>query len=698
MWCVRLVQLMIFPFTLSGIAEARVSMNRIQSFLVADEVVSVPQVEDPNSSIALEVRDGCFEWRSAAPKHEAQLRPPHRVRSRDSFQPLEVIEEESSGPVVWSLKEIDMTVRKGSYVCVVGAVGSGKSSLLQACLGEMKRVGGEVALGGRVSYVAQQAWIQNATLRENILFGKEFDEHRYRQTLLSCALEQDIAMLPAGDQTEIGERGINLSGGQKQRVSLARAVYSDALIYLLDDPLSAVDAYVGRHIFERCIRGQLLKKTVVLVTNQLQYVPSAERVFVMHEGTIVEQGTHDELLRRPDGVLRKVMKSHHRHVDETIEGTSGISHSAPPTPTTATPGISDNEAEYGRRASEALSTDALEGVVTDKRVVDNKGGPRDGHLVEKEEREKGHISSAVYREYAVASGGLRTGAEIVVWYVFAQALRVMTDSWLAAWSSRSFRPDPGVLGSLGVYLGLTFLQVCAQLFRGLRLAVVGVQAGRVLHAGAIARILRAGVRFFDVTPAGRIISRVSKDVDSIDSSLPLSVQQFLNTLFLVISSFCMIVVIIPWFAPALVPVVLVFFVLQKHYRYASRELKRLDSISRTPLYSHLSETLGGVATLRAFQKQKVEIARNTRFLERNMAAYRAQVAAMRWVAVRLECMASAAVGLAAVLVVSGRSALNAGFGGLCLVYAMCRPISAVLVCDHISDSTILCRRSFLLQH
>ena len=235
------------------------SVKRINKFLNSDEID--PRSVSHNKSLnALTVLDGTFTW----------------------------------GGETMTLRNINMTIRKGSLTAIVGSVGCGKTSLIVALLGDMEKIKGKVNIDGRIAYVPQEAWIQNATLRDNILFGSPFDEKHYKSVVEACALTQDLAMLPGGDQTEIGERGINLSGGQKQRVSLARAVYSGAEIYLFDDPLSAVDSHVGKHIFDNVFgeNGLLKGKTRLLVTHAVVYLPKVDEIYVMVNGEITESGSY----------------------------------------------------------------------------------------------------------------------------------------------------------------------------------------------------------------------------------------------------------------------------------------------------------------------------------------------------------------------------------------------------------------------
>lgn len=244
---------------IANMAQAWVSIKRIDKFLNSEEI-DPDSVTHHKSENALSITNGTFTW----------------------------------GGEHVTLKNINLKVEKGNLTAIVGSVGSGKTSLVSALLGEMEKLGGSVNVDGRSAYVPQQAWIQNATLMDNILFGSKFDKQLYNQVIDACALGPDIAMLPGGDQTEIGEKGINLSGGQKQRVALARAVYSQADIYLFDDPLSAVDSHVGKHIFDNVIgeTGMLKGKTRLLVTHAVVYLPKVDEIYVVVDGEITESGSY----------------------------------------------------------------------------------------------------------------------------------------------------------------------------------------------------------------------------------------------------------------------------------------------------------------------------------------------------------------------------------------------------------------------
>ena len=258
--------LIILPIFVGLVIQASASLKRINKFLNNPEIDFDAIDRNTSSNHAVIIREGTFKWDSA-----------------------------DENP---ALEDINISIKTGSLTAVVGMVGSGKSSLISAFLGDLYKCYGSISINGKVGYVPQQAWIQNTTLKDNILFGENFNGERYDMIIDSCSLKPDLEILSGGDMTEIGERGINLSGGQKQRVSLARAVYSDSDVYFLDDPLSAVDAHVGKHIFSHVLGpdGILKNKTRILVTHGISFLPQVDHIVVVKDGKISEQGSFQELI------------------------------------------------------------------------------------------------------------------------------------------------------------------------------------------------------------------------------------------------------------------------------------------------------------------------------------------------------------------------------------------------------------------
>lgn len=373
-----------------------------------------------------------------------------------------------------------MQVNRGSLVAVVGTVGSGKSSLISAYLGEMDKLSGKVNSLGTIAYVSQQAWIQNATLQDNILFGKPMDIKRYNQVIAACALKPDIEMLPGGDQTEIGEKGINLSGGQKQRVSLARAVYNDADIYFLDDPLSAVDSHVGKHIFEQVIgpTGILATKTRLLVTHGITYLPQADNIYVLKDGEISESGSMQELMNMK-GAFAEFLIQHLQEVNEEEENLDDIKQQLEST-------LGDGNIELlgqleraiSRRSDGNSETGSLSGSISRQVSTDGSSTTGDGvrkrksskheseseiklekpdeqkdKLIEQEKSEVGSVKWDVYQHY-LKSIGVGVAVITIFLNIVFQGFSIGSNVWLSKWANDKTSNDSSVRDMyLGVYAG-----------------------------------------------------------------------------------------------------------------------------------------------------------------------------------------------------------------------------------------------------
>lgn len=382
----------------------------------------------------------------------------------------------SWGGEVSSLKNINLQVEKGKCVAVVGTVGSGKSSLISALLGEMDKVSGRVNTVGKIAYVPQQAWIQNATLQENILFGRSMDKRRYEQVIEACALKPDIEILPGGDQTEIGEKGINLSGGQKQRVSLARAVYNDAEIYFLDDPLSAVDSHVGKHIFEQVLgpKGILAKKTRVLVTHGITYLPEVDNIFVLKEGEVSEQGTYKKLLENK-GAFAEFLIQHLTEVNEEVEDLEEIKaqlevvaseelkaklERAISTTRARSDSQSGSQLDLTRQSSTISETGSLRRRTPDRKSSESPSkqtdkaetnGKQNQKLIETEKAETGSVKWDVYKHYLKSIGWTLSVATVILNIVF-QFFSIGSNVWLSKWSSDNETATD--TGKRNMYLGV----------------------------------------------------------------------------------------------------------------------------------------------------------------------------------------------------------------------------------------------------
>uniref|UniRef100_A0A8D3CKI2 ATP-binding cassette, sub-family C (CFTR/MRP), member 3 n=1 Tax=Scophthalmus maximus TaxID=52904 RepID=A0A8D3CKI2_SCOMX len=604
------------PQVISSIVQASVSLKRIQSFLSHDELD--PNSVDRNNTFSVTVANGKFTWAKEDP------------------------------PV---LHNINVMVPQGSLLAVVGHVGCGKSSLISALLGEMERLEGEVSIRGSVAYVPQQAWIQNITLRDNILFGKPYNEQKYRSVLEACALTPDLEVLPGGDLTEIGEKGINLSGGQRQRVSLARALYSDTDVYLLDDPLSAVDAHVAKHIFDNLIGpdGALKGKTRILVTHGISFLPQVDNIMVMVDGRVSEMGSYQELLKQ-DGAFAEFLRNYALEDIELIE---------------------DEELF----PDDALSNHAD---MVDNEPVINEA-KRNFIRYRKYFRERPQFScfcayqvkTKVYLEYAKAVGPLLS-VFICFLYGCQNAASIGSNIWLSEWTNDAARnaTKENLNMRVGVYAALGTAQGILVLISSFTLAMGNMAAARKLHYNLLSNKLHTPQSFFDTTPIGRIINRFSKDIYVIDEALPATVLMFLSTLFASLSTMLVIVSTTPIFAVVIVPLAVAYVFVQRFYVATSRQLKRLESVSRSPIYSNFSETITGASVIRAYGRHSAFVLMSDTKVDENQKSYYPGIVSNRWLGVRIEFIGNCIVLFAAMFAVTRKQSLTAGLVGLSVSYAL----------------------------
>ncbi|KAJ3116045.1 hypothetical protein HK100_001174, partial [Physocladia obscura] len=525
--------LIIFPIVLNSTAEFKIALVRIEALLLATEVENFA-ITDSNAVYAISVENCDFEWSGQVYFHGFQkskfsLSEGKNVKvKKNDTSDSEIFEESANSHAVvqsLSLRNINLHIKNGELVAVVGAVGSGKSSLLNALIGEMWKVSGEVAFSGSLSYAAQTAWIQNATIKENILFGKPFDKQKYLKVLVDSALLSDMKILPHGDQTSIGERGINLSGGQKQRVNLARLLYCDSDIVLIDDPLSAVDAHVGAHLFTRCIKNALAGRTRILVTHQLHFLPQCDKVIVMKDGYIAEQGTYQELITN-NGDFARMIASYGSHTDSDSE-----------------------DDEHGK---EELSAKREKEVIELEHVLDTKKGGK--NIMTVEDQETGNVSTRVWLNYIRASGGLFGFIIPLVFILIVYQLGYIGNNlWLTWWTDNQFNMN--TIQYLIGYIIMALIMIGGTYAYALFFAFSGTKASKNLHEKAFDQILRAPVFFFDTTPLGRIINRFSRDMDFVDSNLSISFRQFASQVGVTFSTFIIMCAAIPWFTVPCVPAI-----------------------------------------------------------------------------------------------------------------------------------------------
>ncbi|KAF9962914.1 Canalicular multispecific organic anion transporter 2 [Modicella reniformis] len=641
-----------------------VASRRIQKFLLAEEISKdatelIRTLPDDRSIPLVEIKDGIFAWEPEGPEVEtekekrrleklaAKKQRQLEKEAREVGKPIpekDVPVEKNYAP---TLVDINLKIAGGDLTAIVGRVGQGKTSLISAIIGDMYKRQGTVRVYGRLAYVPQQAWIVNATLRDNITFGNTFDQARYDQILMACGLLPDIAMLPAGDQTEIGERGINLSGGQKQRLSLARAAYENADVYLFDDPLSAVDAHVDQHLWQHLIGpiGLLRDKTRILVTHAIHHLEYTDQIVVLRDGRIAEVGQYSTLMETKESLYQLITDytvNQGKNKEETDHGESSEGQGDGEDNTT------QNEHEKGA-------------VIVDK---DKKA-----ELVAEETMVLGGVSWNVYKIYAKAAS-YKYSLMVVILFVLGQAAQIGTNIWLKHWSSVAVSGNP-VGEFLGVYAAL--IAICMVMNAGsgyTTMVLAAVRASTRLHEQLLTKMLRLPMSFFDTTPLGRIVNRFSSDMYAVDELTP---WNFINV-FLYGASVLGTVIVIAATTPiflALVPFLIVAYIaIQRYYLHTSRMLKRIDSVLRSPIYQHFSETLSGATTIRALEANQRFISDNAVKADLEANAYYSWIVSNRWLQVRLETLGAFIVLAAALFAVLSRNSLGTANVGLALSYAL----------------------------
>uniref|UniRef100_A0A4W3JNE2 ATP-binding cassette, sub-family C (CFTR/MRP), member 3 n=1 Tax=Callorhinchus milii TaxID=7868 RepID=A0A4W3JNE2_CALMI len=623
------------PQVISSIVQASVSLKRLQKFLSHDEL-------DPKSV--------------------------NREKSESGTSVHCVFCWTRGDPAV--LHNIDLVAPEGALVAVVGHVGCGKSSLVSALLGEMERLEGSVSVQGSVAYVPQQAWVQNATLRENIVFGQPHIEHKYQLTLQACALLPDLTVLPGGDNTEIGEKGINLSGGQKQRVSLARALYSDSDVYLLDDPLSAVDAHVAKHIFDQVIgpEGALKGKTRVLVTHGVSFLPQVDHIVVLVDGRVSEQGSYQQLLER-QGAFAEFLHTYAQSEEPNEElGTHSLPTQLPPL-RCADPhrqvSVHSMEMEPpGRKSTRRRRSQ--------KKVEPAKPPGPTQKLIQAETTETGTVKLAVFWVYVKAVGPW-VAVVICLLYCCQNAAAIGTNIWLSDWTNdatQSTNTTRSRHRRVGVYAALGLTQGVLVMISSFTLTLGGIVAARSLHLHLLQCLLRCPLQFFEANPSGRILNRFGKDLDGIDVTIPEGVGLWMQTFWYTLSVFIICSILTPIFLLITLPILLVFWWVQRFYVATSRQLKRLESVSRSPVYSHFSETISGSSVVRAYGRGASFIHMSDVKVDTNQKSYFPGIVANRWLGIRIEFIGNCIVLFAALFAVIGRDHLKPGIVGLSVSYAL----------------------------
>ncbi|XP_077987353.1 ATP-binding cassette sub-family C member 5-like isoform X2 [Glandiceps talaboti] len=668
--------LVVGPTALKNIAESFVAINRMKKLLLVRELKPfMDKPDDKNVAIAMSM--ATFGWDNLRQEQSEKKSQKINGNSPEEREMISDRDEDTQGngeneKFVETLHDIDLNVKKGQLVGVCGSVGSGKSSLISAILAQMQLMSGTVAVGGSIAYVSQQAWIFNATLRENILFGLQYNQKLYEAALFSACLQEDIEQLPNGDKTEIGERGINLSGGQKQRVSLARALYASQDIYLLDDPLSAVDVQVGKHIFNHYIKGALCGKSVLFVTHQLQYLSGCDYILVMKDGRIGEHGTHQQLMLQ-GGQYATLIDTYHSDdkVNNTSSSSSGIlpRYKKHPSSLRRSKSFQGNSHEE-KKHPEVHSASSLKHLVVHSASSLNKLSSE--VIFTRTEKRLSHLSCSTIGDDDMEGienafeSKLTTAEEKLHGNEMTFNGTNSSDSVITV----NLLEDTDVsffVTVYGIILGATIICIFVKCLFYVMIAQKGASN---LHDKLFVKVFRSPISFFDTTPSGRILNRFSKDQDEVDTNLPHAIEHFLHNLTIMSFHFLTICLVFPWYLVALVPCGFIYGIVFKYYNPGMRDLKRLENISRSPWFSQITETLQGLPTIHAYNKKQQFYKKFTEQLDVNAVAFYLFHVTSRWTAVRLNSIAMLTTFLTALFTVLTHGKINPAYSGIALSYSI----------------------------
>ncbi|XP_016012515.2 multidrug resistance-associated protein 6 isoform X2 [Rousettus aegyptiacus] len=625
------------PFSIHSVVQGRVSFDRLAAFLCLEEVD--PEAVDSSPSRhssredCIRVQEATFAWSRESPP---------------------------------CLHRINLTVPQGCLLAVVGPVGAGKSSLLSALLGELSKVEGSVSIKGPVAYVPQEAWVQNTSVLENVCFRQELDLPWLERVLEACALRPDVDSFPAGVHTQTGEQGMNLSGGQKQRLSLARAVYRKAAVYLLDDPLAALDAHVGQHIFNQVIGpgGLLQGATRILVTHTLHVLPQADRIVVLEDGAIAEMGSYQELLSRK-GALASLLDRARQ------PGERGEEETEPKTSTEDPRGSSGGGRPMGgpERSLKAVPEDSATAEAQTGLLQDDP--ERAGRPAGEAGAQYGRVKAAMYLTY-IRAVGVPLGLYALFLFFCQQVASFCCGYWLSLWAD-----DPTVdgrqtqaalrgwvFGLLGCLQAVGLLAAMATVLLG------GTRASSLLFRRLLWDVVRSPIGFFERTPIGTLLNHFSKETDTVDVDIPDRLRSLLIYAFGLLEVGLVVTVATPLAAVAILPLLLLYAAFQSLYVATSCQLRRLESARHAFVCSHVAEAFQGGTVVRAFRAQGSFVAQNDTHVDESQRVSFPRLVADRWLAANLELLGNGLVFSAAVCAVLRKAHLSAGLVGFSVSTAL----------------------------
>ncbi|CAB3237240.1 unnamed protein product [Arctia plantaginis] len=584
---------LILPMAIASLSEMLVSLERIQEFLMLDE-----RLEDhvsPKTNLSENIVNNPQNG-----KDLSDLRPRISATNKQSVEQSSLSEyvvelnnasaswSDAKDPAEMTLKNISLRVRRNKLCAVIGPVGSGKSSLLQVLLKELPLMTGSVNVKGRVSYACQESWLFPGTVRENILFGLPYDVDKYKEVCRVTCLQPDFKQFPYGDLSLVGERGVSLSGGQRARINLARAIYREADIYLLDDPLSAVDANVGRLLFEGCIKGYLKNSTCILVTHQIHYLKSADFIVVLSEGAIENMGSYDELVK------------------------TGTEFTA----------LLSSSSEGGEIESDKKDRPPFMTRISRISVKSEEGDEEKAQVLEAEERATGSLKFEVIWQYLKAVQSWCYVLLALFALLITQGAATTSDFWLSFWTNQisgyllslpaETEPDTSLDAQIGLLTTAQYLTVYGSVILGIILfsqlriisfVVMTMRASQNLHNTIYEKLIVTVMRFFDTNPSGRVLNRFSKDMGAMDELLPRSILETVQMYLSLTSILILNAVALPWTLIPTFVLIIIFGFLFKWYLNAAQAVKRLEGTTKSPVFGMINSTISGLSTIRSSQSQ-----------------------------------------------------------------------------------------------
>ncbi|KAH6771586.1 multidrug resistance-associated protein 6 [Perilla frutescens var. frutescens] len=600
------------PEALSCLIQVKVSFERINAFMLEDELKQDDMQKSGTGDLGhiICIQGGCFSW--------------------------------DAETTSLTLRDITVEARRGEKIAVCGPVGAGKSSLLHAILGEIPKISGSVSVLGSVAYVSQASWIQSGTIRENILFGKRMDKAKYEEAIRVCALDKDIESFDYRDLTEIGQRGLNLSGGQKQRVQLARAVYNDADIYLLDDPFSAVDAHTAATLFNDCVMTALAKKTVVLVTHQVEFLNTVDNILVVEGGQITQSGNYEELMI--GGTTFEQLVLAHKSSVGSFDDSSGSNQT-------------ENNIKHTNQIEEDDKPDNKEEIVINPKI----------QLTEEEEMEVGDVGWKAFSHYLVISKGFIYACFTTIAQCGFVAFQAAASFWLA-FSVQN--PEKNSFIVVGIYTLISLLSAVFVYFRSLFAVLLGLKASQSFFSGFTNSVFNAPMLFFDSTPVGRILTRASSDLSVLDFDIPMGFQFVLAASVEILTTIG-IMASVTWqvFFVGIFAIVSSKYV-QGYYQKSAGELMRINGTTKAPVMNYASETALGVATIRAFGVVDMFFSNYLKLVDTDAKVFLSSNAALEWLVLRTEALQNLTLFTSAIfLVLFPNNYIAPGLVGLCLSYA-----------------------------